>query len=142
MLNGTSLVPDFPLDRLAFRTEGLSGSDLKEVCRNAAMMPVREYMKKAERRSRALGEGQGRGEYDPSVEYAQFQPPPPFCFIDQVNFLLRMYNINRASNFVRSASKTSSPRTRRQCQSQDFMNIPECSTSHLVKRTWIDVPLL
>ncbi len=48
MLNGTSLVPDFPLDRLAFRTEGLSGSDLKEVCRNAAMMPVREYMKKAD----------------------------------------------------------------------------------------------
>lgn len=48
MLKGTSLEPNFPLDLLATRTDGLSGSDLKEVCRNAAMVPVREYMKKAD----------------------------------------------------------------------------------------------
>ena len=45
MLQGTALEADFPLERLATTTEGLSGSDLKERCRNAAMVPVREYMK-------------------------------------------------------------------------------------------------
>lgn len=48
MLKETELEVDFPLDDLAQQTEGLSGSDLKELCRNAAMAPVREYMKKME----------------------------------------------------------------------------------------------
>ena len=48
MLKETELEVDFPLDDLARQTEGLSGSDLKELCRNAAMAPVREYMKKME----------------------------------------------------------------------------------------------
>ena len=30
---------------LAERTEGMSGSDLKELCRNAAMSPVREAIR-------------------------------------------------------------------------------------------------
>ena len=30
---------------LAERTEGLSGSDLKELCRNAAMLPMREMLR-------------------------------------------------------------------------------------------------
>ncbi|KAF9646709.1 AAA-domain-containing protein [Thelephora ganbajun] len=48
MLRETELEVDFPLDDLAQRTDGLSGSDLKELCRNAAMSPVREYMKRME----------------------------------------------------------------------------------------------
>ncbi|KAG8907725.1 exosome nuclease subunit [Tulasnella sp. 403] len=45
MLASTSLAPDLSIEMLAKQTDGLSGSDLKEVCRNAAIMPVREYMR-------------------------------------------------------------------------------------------------
>jgi len=37
--------PDFSMDRLVNETEGMSGSDLKELCRAAAMVPVREYLR-------------------------------------------------------------------------------------------------
>lgn len=33
------------IDKVVLITEGLSGAELKEVCRNAAMVPVREYIK-------------------------------------------------------------------------------------------------
>lgn len=45
MLAHTKLEPSFSVDELARRTDGLSGSDLKETCRNAAMVPVREFMR-------------------------------------------------------------------------------------------------
>ncbi|CAE6524890.1 unnamed protein product [Rhizoctonia solani] len=45
MLKNSALSPDFSIHQLARRTDGLSGSDLKEACRNAAMVPVREYMR-------------------------------------------------------------------------------------------------
>ncbi|ORY25934.1 ATPase [Naematelia encephala] len=45
MLGHTKLAPDFSLSQLAARTDGLSGSDLRETCRNAAMAPVRELMR-------------------------------------------------------------------------------------------------
>jgi SpoVK/Ycf46/Vps4 family AAA+-type ATPase len=51
MLRDIILEPKFDLEALVRRTEGLSGSDLKEACRNAAMVPVREVMR--------LKEGQG-----------------------------------------------------------------------------------
>lgn len=45
MLAHSKLEPDFSISTLARRADGLSGSDLKETCRNAAMAPVRELMR-------------------------------------------------------------------------------------------------
>ncbi|OBZ71161.1 Protein MSP1 [Grifola frondosa] len=47
MLKDTALAPNFPLHVLAQQSDGLSGSDLKELCRNAAMRPMRELMREA-----------------------------------------------------------------------------------------------
>ncbi|WVQ96631.1 hypothetical protein IAU59_003736 [Kwoniella sp. CBS 9459] len=44
MLSHTTLESEF-IPQLARRTDGLSGSDLRETCRNAAMIPVREVMR-------------------------------------------------------------------------------------------------
>ena len=45
LLKKASLSTDFSIDRLVVATEGYSGSDIKEICRNAAMIPLREYLK-------------------------------------------------------------------------------------------------
>ncbi|KAI9189955.1 mitochondrial dynamin GTPase Msp1 [Blastocladiella emersonii ATCC 22665] len=47
MLKGTVLDGDFDLDKIVLHSQGYSGSDLKELCRNAAMIPVREYLRSA-----------------------------------------------------------------------------------------------
>ncbi|KAI0917620.1 hypothetical protein AcW1_007216 [Taiwanofungus camphoratus] len=48
MLKDTHLANQFSLQKLAEETDGLSGSDLKEMCRNAAMRPMREFIREAE----------------------------------------------------------------------------------------------
>lgn len=45
MLHDITLSPELSLEVLARVSDGLSGSDLKEMCRTAAMVPVREYMR-------------------------------------------------------------------------------------------------
>ena len=52
--------PAFDLGYIARLTAGMSGSDLKEACRDAAMIPMREYI----RTSRASGESMRK--VDPS----------------------------------------------------------------------------
>ncbi len=47
MLKDTKLSPSFDLVNLARQASGYSGSDLKELCRNAAMVPMREFMREA-----------------------------------------------------------------------------------------------
>ena len=37
------------MDDLVKRTADCSGSDLKELCRNAAMIPIREYVRSVQR---------------------------------------------------------------------------------------------
>lgn len=58
MLKDVSLAPDFPIRMLAESAEGLSGSDLRELCRNAAMVPVREYVRQAGGNAALLAQGQ------------------------------------------------------------------------------------
>ena len=43
---------------LAEATDGLSDSDLKELCRNAAMVPVREFMQRTSDNHEVLVKGQ------------------------------------------------------------------------------------
>ncbi|KAG8823999.1 hypothetical protein FRC18_010601 [Serendipita sp. 400] len=46
MLKNTPLSPELSLSQLAASTNGLSGSDLHELCRNAAMHPLKELMRR------------------------------------------------------------------------------------------------
>ncbi|KAH9922957.1 ATPase [Fomitopsis serialis] len=61
MLQDTELAEDFSMHKLAEETDGLSGSDLKELCRSAAMRSMREFIREAgddhERLSRSQDEG-------------------------------------------------------------------------------------
>jgi SpoVK/Ycf46/Vps4 family AAA+-type ATPase len=61
MLKDTPLEPDFPVRLLAQRSVGMSGSDLRELCRNAAMLPVREYVRETSTDQEALAKGQLEG---------------------------------------------------------------------------------
>lgn len=46
ILKNTVTDPDFDIDAIVTRTSGFSGSYLKELCREAAILPVREYIRK------------------------------------------------------------------------------------------------
>ncbi|KDR82549.1 hypothetical protein GALMADRAFT_87937 [Galerina marginata CBS 339.88] len=61
MLKDTKVSPNFSVRALAVQTEGLSGSDLRELCRNAAMVPVREFMRSTSGDHDVLLKGQMEG---------------------------------------------------------------------------------
>jgi len=90
MLKETTLQPSFPLDALAERTHGLSGSDLKELCRNAAMAPAREHMKKADGDSVALAKMHAEGFNWRPLTIADF-------FHDEASGLLQLLNAATAA---------------------------------------------
>ena len=88
MLKDTALEPNFPLHLLAERSVGLSGSDLHELCRNAAMLPVREYVRQTAMNEEALAKGQ--------LEVCIHPLFPPFCIST-----CELFFSYRDSNFVR-----------------------------------------
>ncbi|KAI9211281.1 hypothetical protein DS838_003846 [Geotrichum bryndzae] len=45
MLKDAKVEPTFDIDEVATRTAGLSGSDIREACRNAAMTATRDYIR-------------------------------------------------------------------------------------------------
>ncbi|CCX14772.1 P-loop containing nucleoside triphosphate hydrolase protein [Pyronema domesticum] len=55
ILKDTKLSPEFNLEELVEKTAGMSGSDLTEACRDAAMVPVREYIKTKVSQGREVG---------------------------------------------------------------------------------------
>ncbi|KAI0763538.1 ATPase [Trametes elegans] len=61
MLKDTPLAEGFSIRHLAEQAEGLSGSDLKELCRNAAMRPMREFMRQADGDPEKLARTQEEG---------------------------------------------------------------------------------
>nr|6PE0_A Chain A, Membrane-spanning ATPase-like protein [Thermochaetoides thermophila]6PE0_B Chain B, Membrane-spanning ATPase-like protein [Thermochaetoides thermophila]6PE0_C Chain C, Membrane-spanning ATPase-like protein [Thermochaetoides thermophila]6PE0_D Chain D, Membrane-spanning ATPase-like protein [Thermochaetoides thermophila]6PE0_E Chain E, Membrane-spanning ATPase-like protein [Thermochaetoides thermophila]6PE0_F Chain F, Membrane-spanning ATPase-like protein [Thermochaetoides thermophil len=56
VLRGTKRDPDFDLDYIARVTAGMSGSDIKETCRDAAMAPMREYIRQHRASGKPLSE--------------------------------------------------------------------------------------
>lgn len=55
LLEGTRTDPEhFNVDYVAKITAGMSGSDLKEACRDAAMAPVREFMREHKVQGRSM----------------------------------------------------------------------------------------
>jgi ATPase family AAA domain-containing protein 1 len=58
MLRDVQLAPGFPIRALAEYSRGKSGSDLKELCRNAAILPIRELVRKANGDFARLAQGQ------------------------------------------------------------------------------------
>ncbi|KAK3192576.1 mitochondrial dynamin GTPase Msp1 [Lecanicillium sp. MT-2017a] len=56
VLQGAKTDPEhFDLEYIAKLTAGMSGSDIKEACRDAAMAPVREYMRENRSSGRPMG---------------------------------------------------------------------------------------
>jgi ATPase family AAA domain-containing protein 1 len=64
ILRGTKIdAANFDLDYLTKISAGMSGSDIKDVCRDAAMVPVREYIKRIKNEGGL--KGLGRAGVDP-----------------------------------------------------------------------------
>ncbi|KAF8477947.1 AAA-domain-containing protein [Russula ochroleuca] len=61
MLRDVPLAPNFPVRLLADYARGRSGSDMKELCRNAAMVPVRELVRDTKGDFARLAQGQEEG---------------------------------------------------------------------------------
>lgn len=57
MLRGAKLEPGFDMDFVAQQTAGMSGSDIKEACRNAAMAAMREYIRENFVNGKRVNEG-------------------------------------------------------------------------------------
>ncbi|KAJ2933838.1 hypothetical protein H1R20_g3286, partial [Candolleomyces eurysporus] len=93
MLKETKTEPNFSIGILASQTDGCSGSDLRELCRNAAMVPVREYMRSAADNEELLAKGQLEGfdlrplRLDDFFAHDGTSPLPPMSYDEALSAL-------------------------------------------------------
>ena len=52
--SGSETKPAFDMDTLVRLSAGMSGSDIKEACRDAAMVPVREYIRAQQQKGKSM----------------------------------------------------------------------------------------
>ena len=124
MLKDTALETNFPLRLLAERSVGLSGSDLRELCRNAAMLPVREYVRQTATNEEALVKGQ--------LEVRIYSPSPVFFF--WFHFVNCFFFSYRVSNFAHLGCLISTRGT----VGLYYLNWPQLRAGHgLMKRMMI-----
>lgn len=62
ILHDTILDADFDIDAVVLRTNGYSGSDLKEMCREAALNSMRQYIRNNYKNGKRVGEGDAKVE--------------------------------------------------------------------------------
>ncbi|KAI9442941.1 ATPase [Lactarius indigo] len=61
LLRDVRLVPNFPMRALVEHSDGMSGSDLRELCRNAATLPLGELVRQGNGDISHLARGRGEG---------------------------------------------------------------------------------
>lgn len=79
ILGNENVTDDVDLVRLADKTNGFSGSDLRELCRNASVYRLREFMKQND----TLNAPPGRSISD-------LENPPPISMQDLTNSFIKM----------------------------------------------------
>lgn len=89
ILAGENLSNAINMKEIADKTEGYSGSDLKELCRDAAIYRVRDYVRKEQMRSIALQLGDGLEEERP-VDEERLRP------ITQLDLLFGLDKMNES----------------------------------------------
>lgn len=71
---------DVDLNRLAKLTNQFSGSDLRELCRNASVYRIREYVRRNDRGASTSSD----------IDETQLDNPPPICMQDLLDSYAKM----------------------------------------------------
>lgn len=90
VLSTETVDQDVDLNRLSKLTTGFSGSDLRELCRNASVYRIREYMKRNDSTtSNSIRNSQASASND-TVTNNLVENPPPICMQDLLSSFGKM----------------------------------------------------
>lgn len=90
VLSTETVDEDVDLNRLSKLTTGFSGSDLRELCRNASVYRIREYMKRnGNTTSNSIRNSQASSSND-AVANNLAENPPPICMQDLLSSFGKM----------------------------------------------------